>query len=175
MTKQIFFLPIFNYTVITLLLVIYLIWNWNKKDMKKNFLLILFCLFHLILVIKVIPSLNSHYLLDSFHSDTVLIKNQDLNISIAIDDLFQGKYGVFSKSENIFDEISNLKKQAFLEILFYKNGKQQLKLKLCEVQNKDEYTFNINGTLFVIIYNGNIIKFNEVFYENIAKKIIISN
>ncbi len=169
MIKQVLVLPIIHYLVIVLFLFIYVIKEFKKGNPKKNFLFTLFCLILLLIAIKVSPSLNSHYLLDSFHSDAILLKNQEINISVDLDDLFQGEYGVFSKNENIVDEICNLKKEAFLELLFYKDNKQQLKLKLCKVKNKDEYSFNINGDLFVLVYNGNIIKFNPIFYDNLDK------
>ncbi len=172
MIKQILVMPIIHYLAILLLLILYIILDWKKRDLKKNLLFILFCLLLFLGAREVSPSLNSHYLLDAFHSDVVLIKNDESNISVNLDDLFGGKYLVVFKDENIIDEITNLNRSSYMDMFFYKDDKQLLKLKICEAENKDEYTFDINGTSFVLVYNGNIIKFNSIVHENISSQIM---
>ncbi len=169
--KQTLVIPLLHYFLIFIFLFYYVVFEWKNSDIKKNLMFVLFCIIILFTAIQSSDSINKHYLLDGLKSDTVVISNNDINISVNIEDLFQGKYSVFSESENMLDIIKNISRDSYIDLYFYKNDKKVLKLKLCESEIQNDYSYNITGKNLVLVYNGEIIRFNPIFYKQLNSKI----
>ncbi len=169
MFKQILVMPMLSYTAIILLLLGYILVYWRKRTFKQNIKFTVFCLGLLLTAYQILPSINERLLWDAFYADSVQIKCDDKLITVALDDLFQGQYGSFSKSESIVDIVKNFNQKPLLEMVFYQRQRQLLKLKMYQVDGEEEYAAVIDDRLVVVKYNGKVIKFNPIFYESLNR------
>ncbi len=167
--KQLLVMPFVSYLTIILFFIAYVLIEWHKQDTKKNTTFAVLFIVLLINANNVMPSLESHYLLSAFNADSIVIKSDTTEITVATDDLFAGEYGIFSENDGIEQTLRNFIEKPLFELRFYKKGKRVLKLKVFQVENKTEYTHEVNGKLVVIKFNGNTIKYNDIFYKNIGK------
>ncbi len=162
-------MPFVSYLIIVIFFVAYVLLEWNKQNAKKN---ITFAVMFIVLLINannVMPGLESHHLLSAFNADSIVIKNETTDITVETDDLFAGKYGILSKTDGIEQTLRNFTEKPLFELFFYKKGKRVLKLKVFQVESETDYTREVNGKLVVIKFNGNTIKYNDIFYKNIGK------
>ncbi len=122
MIKQILVMPIVHYLVIAILFILYIFLEWKKRSSKQNGVFVLLCLVSLF-NIRFGYDMETMYLLDSFHSDTVVIKSADKTTSVEIDKLFSGDYGVFSEHQSVIDIVKRFSQKADIELYFYQNNK----------------------------------------------------
>ncbi|XMB67296.1 hypothetical protein RI065_01880 [Mycoplasmatota bacterium zrk1] len=165
-------LPIFYYIMIFLLLGLHILFRWKNETNKRNFLMVLFCLTLLFLFYQLAPTMNSRYLLDAFHADTIVLEKETIDVSVELEEIFEGEYGIFIDKESLTSRIQNLNTKCYLKLFFYKDDKLLLKLKMYKLEGSNSYSGDINGTPVEVKWNGFRIKYHDEFYENIEKIII---
>ncbi len=170
MIIQILVMPIVHYMAIIVLFILYLVFKWKKNSSKQNKLIVLLCML-LIFSVRFGTDWEAVYFLDCFHSDIILIKSENKRITVEVDDLFEGDYGGSFREQGMIDTVKRLNQKPYVELYFYKDNKQRLKLNVYRVEreNEYEYTSNINDDLVVVTYNANLIELSAVFYQNLSK------
>ncbi len=165
--KEIFGSPLFIYVVVLLFLGIYIIYAWEKESTRTN---ILFLILSILMIFNYNSfDVNNKYLLDSFHSDTIYFKFDNRSVAVKLKYLFQEKNVVFTEKESIVEYLKDIMRDPVMEFKFYKKDKEMLTLKMYETNQENKYSFYFNNKLVVLKYNGYLIRYNKVFYENLNK------
>ncbi|MGV8146101.1 MAG: hypothetical protein ACLKAK_05840 [Alkaliphilus sp.] len=168
-------LPIFYYIMVFLFFGLYILFRWKKESNKRNLLTVLFCSILLFQTFQLAPMMNSRYLFDAFHADTIVLEKETIDISVDSEEIFRGEYGIIMDKESLISRIQNLNEEHYLKLLFYKNDKLLLKLKMYKLKKNSKYSGDINGTPVEVKWNGFRIKYHDEFYKNIGKILNDSN
>ncbi len=170
MIMQILVMPIVHYMAIIVLFILYLIFKWKKDSSKQNKLIVLLCML-LLFSVRFGRDWEAIYFLDSFHSDTILIKSENKSVSVELDDLFEGDYGGSFRKQSIIDTVKRLNQEPYVELYFYKDNKQKLKLNVYRVDDENEYEYvsKINDNWVIVTYNADLTELSAVFYQNLSK------
>ncbi len=153
----------------SILLIIFIIFRWNKSSKKEKTSVILLFLLALLIFIPAISRDNSLYLLNGFKADTIVLEYEDTTVSVPIDEIFEGKYGIISDKESFVSRIKKLWKAPYLTISFFDDDKLFLKVKGFKSEEESNYIGEIDNIPIQIKWNGYKLKYNDVFYENIEK------
>ncbi|MBN4069433.1 MAG: hypothetical protein COA82_11240 [Alkaliphilus sp.] len=162
-------LPIFYYIMIFLFFGLYILFRWKNESNKRNLLTVLFCLILLFQISQLAPMMNSRHLLDAFYADTIILKNETIDITVDLEEIFRGEYGIIMDKESLISRIQNLNEKHYLKLFFYKDGKLSLRMKMYKLGESNIYSGDINGTPVEVRWHGFRIKYHDEFYRNIGE------
>ncbi len=165
--KEIVGSPLFIYILELVFLILYFLFHGRNETAKNNILVIGTSLIVIFTFNSV--DINQRFLLNAFDSDTIYVDFDEKRMVLKFDDLFQKENLVISKKNSILEYLKDFKREPLMEVKFYKNGKEMIKLKVYEAKEESEYSFYLNNKLAVLKYNGFLLKYNENVYKKLNK------